>query len=204
MEASFPLLFALALGFTHAFEADHLVAVGNMVTRRNKIMAAVKDGIYWGLGHSSTIFVIGMLVLVGKQQIADQTFAYFEAGVGLMLILLGVHRLWLLRASEANTKEAADNGHHGSAYGIGAIHGLAGSGALLAVLVSQLTSVGSALIYLLLFGFGSVVGMLLAAGVFSLPFSRRWMTNQKVKTGLIVLSSLLCLWVGGQLILENI
>ena len=63
MEASVPLLFAAMIGFTHAFEADHLVAVSNIVTKRDKLLLAVKDGIYWGLGHTSTIFLIGLLSL---------------------------------------------------------------------------------------------------------------------------------------------
>ena len=66
MEASVPFLFAAMIGFTHAFEADHLVAVSNIVTKRDKLLLAVKDGIYWGLGHTSTIFLIGLLIIVGK------------------------------------------------------------------------------------------------------------------------------------------
>ena len=66
MEASFPLLIAAAIGFGHAFEADHLVAVGNIVTKREKPVLALKDGMYWGLGHTSTIVLIGLLIIVGK------------------------------------------------------------------------------------------------------------------------------------------
>ena len=50
METLTPLLFALGIGFTHAFEADHLVAIVNIVTNRNKTKLALKDGIFWGLG----------------------------------------------------------------------------------------------------------------------------------------------------------
>ena len=89
MEASFPLLFAAAVGFGHAFEADHLVAVGNIVTKRDRLAFAIKDGIYWGLGHTSTIFLIGMIMIVGKSTFLNGYFGYFEAIVGLMLIILG-------------------------------------------------------------------------------------------------------------------
>lgn len=203
MEATFPLLFAVVLGFTHAFEADHLLAVSNMVTRRNRIWQAAKDGIFWGLGHSSTILLIGLVMLVGKQQIAEQTFGYFEAAVGLMLVGLGLWRLRRLGA-ERGPGEFDESDRHGAAYGIGAVHGLAGSGAVLVLVLSQLTTVYSALAYLLLFGLGSVAGMLLAAGIFSLPFSRTWMTHRGVQIGLILLSSVLCVAFGGKLLFENL
>jgi hypothetical protein len=203
MEATFPLLFAVVLGFTHAFEADHLLAVSNMVTRRNRVWQAAKDGIFWGLGHSSTILLIGLIMLVGKHQIADQTFGYFEAGVGLMLVALGLWRLRKLRA-EHDGPDFDESDRHSAAYGVGAIHGLAGSGALMVLVISQLTTVYSALAYLLLFGLGSVAGMLLAAGIFCLPFSKTWMTNRSIQIGLIVLSSALCVAFGGKLLYENL
>ena len=52
MEGSFPLFFAAVVGFGHAFEADHLVAVSNIVSKRNNLSLAIKDGIYWVLGHT--------------------------------------------------------------------------------------------------------------------------------------------------------
>ena len=53
---AFPLLITIYAGFTHAFEADHLLAVSNIVSQRNSIWSSMKDGIFWGLGHASTIF----------------------------------------------------------------------------------------------------------------------------------------------------
>jgi high-affinity nickel permease len=55
METSIPLLFAAVVGFQHAFEADHLVAVSSIVSKRRSTLLAVKDGIFGGLGHTSTI-----------------------------------------------------------------------------------------------------------------------------------------------------
>ncbi|MEL6721261.1 MAG: urease accessory protein, partial [Bacteroidota bacterium] len=65
METTFPLLFAAVVGFGHAFEADHLVAVSSLVTKQRSLGTAVKDGIYWGLGHSSTILLVGLVMIVG-------------------------------------------------------------------------------------------------------------------------------------------
>ncbi|MEM7575430.1 MAG: urease accessory protein [Bacteroidota bacterium] len=194
---------AVLLGFTHAFEADHIAAVSTMVTKRKRLLLAMKDGMYWGLGHSSTILMIGVLILVAKQNISNETFAYLEALVGLMLILLGGWRLWQLN-TERQQLRFNDSGHHLAAYGIGMVHGLAGSGTLLAVVISQLDSISGSLLYLLLFGIGSVIGMLLAAGVFSLPFSRKGLALPKVQTGLVLLSALICIFIGGRLFLENL
>ncbi|MDR2148543.1 MAG: hypothetical protein LBE91_19040, partial [Tannerella sp.] len=82
------LFFALYEGLTHSFEADHILAVTNIVSQRTKIFPALKDGIFWGLGHTSTIFLIGILMILFKVNIPEKSFSYFEAGVGLMLILV--------------------------------------------------------------------------------------------------------------------
>jgi len=60
------------------------------------------------------------------------------------------------------------------------------------------------MLYLLIFGIGSVVGMLVAAGIFSLPFSKKITSSRVLQTGLITLSSLLCIGYGGYVILENL
>lgn len=231
------------MGFTHAFEADHLLAVSNIVTKRHSVWLAIKDGIAWGLGHTSTIFLIGLLILVGKVAITEQTFHYFEAAVGAMLVVLGVLRMRFLwknggavpvhvhlndlffrkktLTEEApkvpfrttkftNTEPAAalryapQPENHRLAYAIGMIHGLAGSGALVLLVMSQIPGPAGALGYLLVFGLGSIVGMLLASGVFSLPFSKKISANNTLQIGLTVLSSLLCVGYGVQVIVENL
>ena len=201
MEAPISLLFAAVIGFSHAFEADHLAAVGSMASRRDTPMMAVKDGVYWGLGHTSTILLIGLLMIAGKMLIAEQIFSYLEAAVGVMLIGLGIYRL-----ANTNTAHLPVEGehHHRLAYGVGAIHGLAGSGVLMVMVMSQLEGVFVSFSFLVLFGLGSIVGMLLAAGVFSLPFSKKWAANQNLQWILVVFSGLFCLAVGGKIIYENL
>ncbi|GAB4417023.1 MAG: hydantoin utilization protein A [Bacteroidia bacterium] len=204
MQASFPLLFALLVGFTHAFEADHLLAVSNIVTKRDRLWLAVKDGIYWGLGHTSTILVIGLLMIVGRIAISEGIFHYFEAAVGCMLVGLGVHRIYKALRRRKQAGSHAAHPHHHEAYGIGAVHGLAGSGALVVLVMSQLPTVAGGLAYLLIFGLGSVAGMLLASGIFSLPFSQRSLSSVSLQFTLTLLSSSLCVWFGGQIIYENL
>ncbi|MEL6659365.1 MAG: urease accessory protein [Bacteroidota bacterium] len=207
LESSFPMLFAAAIGFGHAFEADHLVAVGNIVTRRDKLRLAAKDGIYWGLGHTSTIVLIGLILILGKATFLDGYFGYFEAIVGLMLIILGIVRLWQVRAHRHvhDPQELIDhdNNHH-LAYGVGFIHGLAGSGAMILLVMTEIQGAWSSIMYLLIFGLGSAVGMLVAAGIFSLPFSRRITESKRLQMGLTLLSALLCIGYGLYIFKENL
>jgi high-affinity nickel permease len=205
MEASFPLLFAAVVGFGHAFEADHLVAVGNIVTKRDKLTLAVKDGIYWGLGHTSTIFLIGLVMIIGKSTFLNGYFGYLEAVVGLMLILLGVFRLFQYFNNAQKPSQLIDSAsNHQLAYGVGLIHGLAGSGAMILLVITEVQSSFSSMIYLFIFGMGSIAGMLVAAGIFSLPFSKKITNNQNLQLWLIVLSSLLCIGYGVYVIIENL
>jgi cytochrome c biogenesis protein CcdA len=200
-----PLLITLYTGFTHAFETDHLLAVGNMVTRRDNLKLSLKDGLYWGLGHTTTILLVGMLALVFKVSLPENYFRYFEAAVGLMLMILGVYRLWLY----AKTKQAVVHGHshgaaHRMAYGVGLVHGLAGSGALVLLVMAEVKSPGNGMWYLLLFGIGSVMGMLLAAGLFSFPFSKKIMQSKYLQIALVLASGLLCIGYGAWVMGKNL
>jgi high-affinity nickel permease len=244
MDSLIPLLFAAVVGFSHAFEADHLLAVSNIVTKRNAFWPAIKDGIAWGLGHTSTIFIVGFLMIALKISISEQVFHYLEAAVGLMLIVLGLFRLYYfqkygiandrhfhpedlffwkkkkqpgrnmapfkaqtggvpnLQAVQLQLTPAPKD--HRLAYGVGLIHGLAGSGTLVVIVMSQMQRAEYAMIYLLIFGVGSIAGMLLASGIFSLPFSKKISQNTLLATALTVVSSLLCIGYGAWVIAENL
>lgn len=205
------ILLTIYAGFTHALETDHLLAVSSIVTKRTRIKHAVKDGIYWGLGHTSTILLIGMLMLVVRWQIEPATFAWFEAAVGLALILLASYRLYRFFRSDADHQKihthhhkAASSDNFTLAYSVGLIHGLAGSGALVVLVMAQTSSPLDGMIYLLIFGLGSIVGMLVAAGLFSIPFSRRYLFAPRLQGVLVILSALLCYYYGGKLIFEQV
>lgn len=222
---SFPLILTVYAGFTHAFEADHLLAVSNIVSRRNSIKLSLKDGIFWGLGHASTIFLIGIAMIVFKTAISASYFKYFEAMVGLMLIILAVYRL----IKYFNTRKIIVHSHthhhgegehkhlhvhvgittqhqhpHSLAYGVGLVHGLAGSGALIVMVMSQIKAPVDGMMYLLIFGIGSMAGMLVAAGLFSIPFSKRLVHAKSLQVFLIVTSCTLSLLYGVKVIYENL
>lgn len=206
MTNALPILFAAVVGFGHAFELDHLLAVGNMVTRRKTIREAIRDGVYWGLGHTSTILMIGALILLARVGIAERTFQYFEAGVGAMLVALGLHRIWKRKPLQSG--DLHDHPHPRAdrqlAYGVGLTHGLAGSGALILLVMTEMKDTLPAVLYLLVFGAGSMVGMMLASGIFSLPFSQNFAQAGAWRQRLVLLSSLLCIFFGGRIIFENL
>lgn len=195
------LLLALTIGFTHAFEADHLVAVGNIVTRRNSLWLSIKDGIFWGLGHTSIIFLVSAFFLLSKMILNENDFRYFEALVGVMLLVLGFYRLIKLMTKG---NEIADQHTHSMAYGIGAVHGLAGSGAVILGVLTQIKGEFNGLVYIIIFGLGSILGMMVAAGVFSIPFSVKMMQKKWFTSSLSILSALLCIALGCFIIFENI
>jgi len=199
METLIPFLFAGAVGLGHAFEADHLIAVSNIVTKRNNILLAAIDGIFWGLGHSTTILLVGVLIIIGQATFLNNIIEHLEVLVGFMLIFLGLYRLnqWKQTSKEHshhNHNSATHN--HSLAYGIGLIHGLAGSGALVLLVMSELKSSWASMLYLGIFGMGSIIGMLIAAGILSLPLYKKNQFTEKIRQGIIIVSSVLCIAYG--------
>ena len=205
IELPISLFFAALVGFGHAFEADHLLAVSSLVTKRQSMSAAIKDGIYWGLGHTSTIFLVGAVMIVGKSTLLNGRFQYFEALVGLALILLGIHRWYrLYHPQDTHSHEGPIAGRH-LAYGVGLVHGLAGSGTMVLLVMNDIEGQIAQMAYLLIFGIGSVVGMLTAAGVLSLPFTKTITTKHtQLRVVLALLSSVLCIAYGAWIILKNL
>lgn len=223
---SFPLLLTIYAGFTHAFEADHLLAVSNIVSQRNNVWSSMKDGIFWGLGHASTICLIGILMILFKIGISEHYFHYFEATVGVMLIVLAVYRLVKFFRSNKIVVHAHAHEHagttahkhlhvhvgkahqhhhaHSLAYGVGLVHGLAGSGALIVIAMAQMKTAVDGFTYLVIFGCGCIIGMLVAAGLFSIPFSKKIIQAQTLQSFLIITTSALCLLYGAKVIYENL
>jgi len=218
------ILLILYAGLTHAFEADHLLAVSNIVSQRKKTNHALKDVIYWGLGHSSTILLIGVLMLIFKLVISEETFAYFEAGVGAMLIVVAIYRLRKFfkekdivvhqhrheHAGENATPhlhlplEKGQGNLHKTSYGIGLVHGLAGSGELVAIAMTQFKTPLSGVLYLLMFSLACIAGMTMAATVFNIPFSKKVFGSKTLRMLLVLISSGLCLFYGCYLIYEEL
>ena len=233
-------LITVYAGLEHAFEADHLLAVNNLVTNRSKIKDALKDGIFWGIGHTSTIFIVGIIMIGFKISISENIFSYLEAVVGLMLILLGTIRLFKLFYKKRHShtyyhshEHTHSNGvththmhahtyfhshpiasfqhqhydlskNYKAAFGVGLVHGLAGSGSLVILVISQMKTPLEGLMYILVFGVGSILGMFIASGLFSIPFTRSILKSQKLQNVLIIISSAICIIFGFKIIYTNL
>jgi hypothetical protein len=163
---------ALLLGLRHAAEPDHLVAVSTLVTEQPSARRAAWQGAAWGVGHSAGLFLVAGLLVVLRLQLTAAIADLFELGVAVMLLGLGVRslkRAFALRdpAHAHDHRGGATQPHaHGSKWQlarrpalIGVVHGLAGSGALTALVLAHMPSIGAALVYMLCFGVGSIVGM---------------------------------------------
>jgi len=196
MQELLPILFAFVVGLGHAFEPDHLLAVSQLVARRDSTLLAVKDGLYWGLGHTTTLVIFGAILMLGK--ITVLTSGYFEAAVGVLLITMGVGRL--LNKQNYSLPTLVSRNRHQLAYAIGLLHGLAGSGALVLLVMSELRSPLLGLAYIAVFGVGSVVGMFGAAGLMNIPFTPRMRLSRALTSTVVVVTSLLSIGYGGWMV----
>lgn len=197
----FKIFLSIYAGLEHAFEADHLLAVNTLVSHRENLKQSLKDGIFWGIGHTTTIFLVGILMIGFKLNIGENIFKNFEAGVGIMLIFLGIYRM-----SKLYFPKQHNHTHNTSraAFGVGLIHGLAGSGALVVLVISQMKTPFEGLMYILIFGLGSIFGMFLAAYLFSIPYTKSLLKSKKLQASLVIISSLLCIIYGGKVVYENL
>ena len=193
------------LGMQHALEADHVAAVSSIAARRENVADIVKHGLTWGLGHTLTLFVFAGAALALGQAISDNLSRPIETAVGVMLIGLGAHVLWRLwrdrvhfhrhrhqdgtvhvhahsHAGETLAHERAPHSHaHGFRWRtllVGLMHGMAGSAALLVLAVSQVANPVYGMLYVALFGVGSMLGMGALSTVIAVPLavSARWLT----------------------------
>ncbi|WP_167856366.1 urease accessory protein [Hymenobacter metallicola] len=192
-------MFASVAGMGHAFEPDHLLAVGNMVSRRDSTALALRDGLYWGLGHTTMLVLVGSVIILSRATFL--TSGYFEAAVGVLLIAMGLSRLakW-----NKPVQVRPSRYQHSFAYTVGLLHGLAGSGALVLLVMSEIRRPLPSILYILVFGVGSILGMFVVAGLCSIPFTRRMKINRALKFTSILLSSGLCVGYGTWMIYENV
>src|SRR5205809_958410 len=151
----------LLLGFRHAFEPDHLAAVSTLATRQGKLLDACRLGVAWAVGHSLSVgVVVGAIMLFGLQ-LPRRLWPAADFLVGLLLIGLGASVLvryvpgrWHLHA------HAHPQGDARRSLGFGLLHGLAGSAAILVLLVAAAPTRTAQLTYFLAFAAGTMLGML--------------------------------------------
>lgn len=176
MSSPVTLLLGFGLGIKHAFEADHVIAVSTIVSEQKNPLRSALVGTFWGIGHTVTLFVIGLIVLLFKVSIPEYISMSLEFIVGIMLVVLGILTVFQARKITQTEEEHLDahaknkkHTHHKSLI-VGSVHGLAGSGALMLLVLSTVSSVMEGIYYVLLFGFGSIIGMSLMSILIGLPF----------------------------------
>ncbi|MET0388851.1 MAG: hypothetical protein ABW321_22960 [Polyangiales bacterium] len=184
-------LLALMLGARHASEPDHVAAVSTMVAGAQNARRAAWLGAVWGVGHSLALLLVGVCLMWLQLGMSERTAALFELAVACMLLVLGVRSVTravlLLRAAPARApgERAMSHVHvhvvHAHEHGlhaarrplvIGLVHGLAGSGALSALAIANMPSFATAVVYIVCFGAGSVLGMMALSGIAGLPLAR--------------------------------
>lgn len=184
------------LGMQHALEADHIAAVSSIAARQTGAGDIVKHGLTWGLGHTFMLFVFaGAAILLGHA-IPGHLTRPLETAVGIMLVGLGLNVLWRLwrdrihfhkhghddgkihfhahshageKLQHARSPHAHRHGFRWRSLIVGLMHGMAGSAALLVLAASQVTSPVYALMYVIIFGIGSMIGMGALSAIIAVP-----------------------------------
>jgi ABC-type nickel/cobalt efflux system permease component RcnA len=182
----------LVLGFRHAFEPDHLAAVSTLATRQASVLAACRLGLAWALGHTASVGAVVFAIIVAGVRFPASLRPAVDVVVGLLLVGLGgsiIYRYargrWHLHAhshgSEVETHlhlhshslgHSHAHGHPGAdarrSLGFGLLHGLAGSAAILVLLVASAPTRGAQVAYFGAFGAGTLLGMLAVSATLAL------------------------------------
>ncbi len=192
--SSFGLMASIGflLGMRHATDADHVIAVSTIVSRERGLVKAGLIGAFWGVGHTFTIFVVGVAIILFKVSIPTRLGLSMEFSVGLMLILLGVLNLsgvmqrWMARVEHGHGGLSHARHQHGAVLGrdgrmgywtfsrplaVGVVHGMAGSAAIALLVMTTIPSPRWEILYILIFGAGTIAGMMLITACIALPIS---------------------------------
>lgn len=184
------------LGLRHALDADHLAAVSTIVSEHKSVWRSSLVGTFWGLGHTASLLGVGVVVLLLKVTISEEVAPWMEMPVAAMLVGLGavavyralrqndiaLHTHTHAHAGESehthlhlHARREHDHTHRLFRLGrrpflVGLVHGVAGSAAVMLLVLTQLPSLALGLLYIAVFGIGSVGGMLLMSAMISIPF----------------------------------
>lgn len=174
------------LGVEHAFEPDHIVAISSLISKEKNLKKTTILGAIWGVGHTTTLFLAGIIILTLKITIPETIALSLEFLVGLVIIFLGFYVIRDIIEKKKHIHKHTHNGrththihshkgtdqhtHYHQSFSVGLIHGLAGSAALMLLILSTFNSLIIGIIYILLFGIGSMVGMAIVGGLISIPF----------------------------------
>lgn len=197
------LLLGFLLGIKHAIEPDHVIAVSTIASRSKNLLRSGLAGVFWGIGHTATLLVAGIALYFVHDRVDEgsELAMSLEFLVGIMLFYLGIAGIRTFRGKihshphrhsgeeHAHFHYRSDaehrHGHGGRTYwksvAIGLVHGLAGSAAMALLTMETVDSLWGSIVYIIVFGAGTVLGMLLFTTVIGIPFvlsSRRETVNR--------------------------
>ena len=230
------IFLGIFIGFKHALEGDHVIAIATIKNDKNKILNTIMVGVSWGAGHSIPLLVLGSTVLLLKNRILDEInnlSSFFEFLVAIVLIFLGsqiiiknIRNKNLLHShnkdqislhvshnkNQRNKNDHEDNHYLMSfipffrpkSFLIGVIHGLAGTGALMVILLPNHSNFLNGIIFLIFFSIGTIISMSFVTVVLFAPLEKINSTKllQIITTALglasIILGTMLFsdLWLG--------
>jgi high-affinity nickel permease len=189
------LLLGFVLGLRHALDGDHLAAVSTFVSEEKSVWKSSLIGAYWGMGHTAALLVFGMAIATFRLAVPASLSQFLEFAVGCMLVILGINVIRkLIKGQAIHIHTHAHDGtthshlhvhvasnehahkHHvlrvgGRPFVVGVVHGLAGTAALMLLVVSAIPSALLALGYILIFGIGSIGGMMIMSTLMSVPLA---------------------------------
>jgi High-affinity nickel-transport protein len=220
-----PLLAALALaallGFRHASDPDHLVAVTSIVAARDgDARAGMRIGAWWGLGHGLMLVAIGAPLILLRSELPEWLASGAETAIGLVIVALALRVLWKWlrgdyragphRHGPSVHRHLHHDGPHDhpappartpiQALSLGMLHGLGGSGAVVLLLIVGLPGQAAALAALAVYAPMTMLSMALCTGAYAWVLTRR-LIQPLYRTALIPgfasFSLLFGLWYAG-------
>jgi high-affinity nickel permease len=207
------------LGLRHALDADHVAAVSTFLDGNRTLYRSCMVGTFWGIGHTAALCVAALLTSVLRVRIPPEVDRALETLVAIVVVALGANVLFRALAAlrvhrHEHTHDGTSHRHlhiHVGADGahshvhlirtgrrplmIGALHGLAGSAALLLLVLATMPSTLAALLYVAVFGVGSTVGMLIVSGLIGVPFALS-AASERLRVGLRIAVGVASLGVG--------
>lgn len=191
------LVLGFLIGMRHALDSDHVAAVASVVVSAKSVGSGIRHGIVWGLGHTLTLFAVGSFVVLADTAVSPAIAQLLEFCVGFMLVALGIdvartmirdrihfhvheheggkrhvhaHRH---RAKAIHNAESHQHAHVRAfprrTLFIGLMHGLAGSAALMILAIDGSKSISEGLLFIAVFGVGSIAGMALLSAAITIP-----------------------------------
>lgn len=226
------MVFGFLIGLQHALEADHIVAVATLTSDTTGLRRIARHGAIWGVGHALTLGAFGGTVYVFKLAMTPQLENGLELVVGAMLALLGsrvIYRIWRDRvhfhvhrhtdgdahfhahshAGDVTNHKKSKHAHVHTAHGwrrslgVGMMHGLAGSAALVALTASMAETPILGFAFMALFGLGSILGMVAFSAAIAVPFTLTARSMTWVHRGLQLAAGLIAFGFGLHIVIEK-